>query len=322
MARRIKQLSDQGLGKKFRKEHARLVKVDGSSNVLFENLPLTLDNLYAYLISMSWARFFSYVTLGYIILNSFFALIYMWIGVEELSVGDQGLFNNFVNAFYFSAQTITTVGYGAIAPSGVIAGFISSFQALIGLLSFSFITGLLWGRFSKPKSSVHFSKQMIIRPFKEKRALMFRLMNSRRTVMIEPEITSFISVKTKTKTGISRKYFPVNLELSKITYLPNMWTVVHMIDADSYFYEMRKNQILESEAEIFIMLKYHDESYSSQVYQIHHYDITQTEFNVQFVPSFTFSPGGRMIVNYEDLSKTMPIDSQNESEKTKQAQEK
>ena len=86
--------------------------------------------------------------------------------------------------FFFSAQTISTVGYGVIAPKGILAGLLSSFEALVGLLSFSFITGLLYGRFSKPKAKIKFSKNLVIREFEGERTLMFRVMNKRTNLII------------------------------------------------------------------------------------------------------------------------------------------
>jgi inward rectifier potassium channel len=84
-------------------------------------------------------------------LNMLFATIYVFIGVEYISVAPKTFLVDFVNAFFFSSQTVTTLGYGAMAPTSLLSGIVSSCEALIGLMSFSFITGLLYGRFQNQK---------------------------------------------------------------------------------------------------------------------------------------------------------------------------
>ena len=140
--KRLFRIKDTGLGYKVKKGAQPIINKDGSANVIYKNIPVSIDNLYAYLIDISWTKFFLSVGLGYILINTLFALLYLLIGIEQLGLDSVSLFSDFTNTFYFSAQTITTVGYGAISPNGMMSGLLSSFEALIGLLSFSFITGL------------------------------------------------------------------------------------------------------------------------------------------------------------------------------------
>ena len=123
MAKRIK---DPGLGYSSNKNVQSFVNQDGTSNILHLNRERNFDDLYTYLLGISWTVFLLIVTLGFFILNTVFALFYMLIGIEELTVSTGIWWRDFLNAFFFSAQTITTVGYGAITPSGVLSGIISS----------------------------------------------------------------------------------------------------------------------------------------------------------------------------------------------------
>ena len=304
---RPRKIKDTGIGYKAGESTQPFITKDGSNNVDFRNLPKDIDQLYAYLIDAKWRLFFLWVILGYFAINLVFAFIYMAVGIEELSGTRADFLGGFVDAFYFSAQTITTVGYGAIAPSGILAGLISSFEALIGLLSFSFITGLLYGRFSRPKASISFSDQLLFRKFKKGNALMFRFMNNRNSLMIEPEVSATISMTKKVKGEFERSFYQMPLERSKIHYLPSMWTLVHKIEEGSAFFEMTKDAILNSKFEIYVMVKYHDEAYEQQVYQLHYYDHQKLEFERKFVPSYSYNSLGKMSVNYEDLSKTEPV---------------
>jgi len=307
-AKRRKRIQDTGIGLKSRLGARPFINQDGSSNVIYKNAPKGVNSLYSFLIEISWSLFFLWVTIGYIILNLIFASLYMLIGVEELMTPSNSFIEDFVNAFYFSAQTITTVGYGAISPGGVMSGLVSSFEALIGLLSFSFITGLLYGRFSRPRAGVEFSEQLLVRPFKEGKALMFRLMSSRSSIMIEPEVSCTFALHKKNKKGeITRQFFLMNLDVSKIHYLPSMWTLVHEIKEGSPLFGIDEEKMLTTDFELYVMVKYYDNTYAQQVYQLRQYSNKDLEINRQFVPSYLYDKEGFLTVDQEDLSKTIPI---------------
>jgi inward rectifier potassium channel len=216
---------------------------------------------------MSWGYFFLLIILAYTLLNIVFGFVYVSIGIEQITKPKGTFLEDFLNGFFFSAQTLTTVGYGGIAPKGMAANFIAAFEAMLGLLSFSFITGLLYGRFSKPKAYIAFSKNIILRNFKDQKAIMFRLMNSRKTVMIEPEITVTLSITEKNKSGeYKRNFYELELERSKIMYLPTVWTIVHAINAKSPLFNYSKEDTKKLDAQLYILINYHEESFSQKVY--------------------------------------------------------
>jgi inward rectifier potassium channel len=301
---RKNKIKDPGFGYSSNEKEKSFIKSDGTSNIIHLNRPKNIDDLYTYLISISWLHFFGLVLLGFIVINSLFAIIYLSIGIETISVGSNTIWEDFLNSFFFSAQTITTVGYGVLSPNGLVAGAISSFQALIGLLSFSFITGLLYGRFSKPKSSVNFSDSLLLRKFEDERAIMFRLMSKRKQIMIEPEIKVTLSVSEKDESGIyNRTFFSLELERDSITYLPTIWTVVHKIDKDSPLYEYSNEEINELSAKLYILFQNHEESFSQKVYQIHSYDFKDLKLGYKFKKSTTFNSEGYTVIDHELLNK-------------------
>ena len=306
MARKTK---DPGLGYNSKENAQSVIKDDGSSNVNHINRKRNVNDLYSFFVDISWFHFFLLIILSYTLFNVFFGLLYVAIGIEEITKTRGTFFADFLNGFFFSAQTLTTVGYGGIAPKGIMANLIAAFEAMIGLLSFSFITGLLYGRFSKPKASLKFSKNLIIRDFKENKALMFRLMNSRKTVMIEPEITVTLSISEKDENGeFKRNFYTLSLERNKIMYLPTIWTVVHEIDDKSPLFKYSKEEIKNLDAHLYLLINYHEESFSQKVYQIYNYHFSDLMMDVKYVPSSSFDDEGYTVLDHNKLSEVEKMD--------------
>ena len=297
MAKKIK---DPGFGYKGTQNAKNIINKDGSSNVVHLNKRKSLDDLYSYFIEISWVKFFLLILLVYTLINVFFGLIYTLVGIEEITKSTGYFFSDFLNGFFFSAQTLTTVGYGGIAPHGISSNLIAAFEAMIGLLSFSFITGLLYGRFSKPKAAIKFSENIILREFKGERAIMFRLMNSRKTVMIEPKIKVTLSITDDVTE--EKKFYNLKLERDAIMYLPTVWTIVHEIDEKSPLYNLNNVEIAKLNAELFLLLQYHEESFAQNVYQIYSYNFEEMKVDVKYKSSFNFDKNGFTILDHSALS--------------------
>jgi len=298
-------INDPGFGYKSNNKATRLVNNDGSFNMKHVNRNFSVAELYSYLIHVSWGKFFAFVFIGYTLVNLLFATVYYYIGIEQLTLVKTNSSQDFINAFFFSSQTLTTLGYGAISPVGNATGFVSSFEALIGLLSFSFFTGLLYGRFSKPKAAIRFSETMVLRPFKGKRALMFRLMNKRKNIMIEPGINVTMAVNSTDANGeFKRQFFELVLERKQITYMPTTWTIVHEIDEDSPLYQYTDAEIGVLQAELFLLIEYYEDAFSQNVYQMHSYDFNAVEIGKRFVPAYYFDGLGNGILDHNKLSET------------------
>ena len=295
-----KKIKDPGFGYQSAKNAQKIINKDGSSNVIHINKRRSLDDLYSYFIEISWIKFFILILLVYTLINVLFGLIYTLIGIEEITKSTGHFFTDFLNGFFFSAQTLTTVGYGGIAPHGITSNIIAAFEAMIGLLSFSFITGLLYGRFSKPRAAIKFSDKLILRAFKGKRAIMFRLMNSRKTVMIEPKISVTLSITDKESK--EKKFYKLKLERDVIMYLPTVWTIVHELDEESPLFNFTNPQIEELNAELYLLLQYHEESFAQNVYQIYSYHFSDITSDVKFTTSYRFDEDGYTILDHDKLS--------------------
>lgn len=175
---------------------------------------------------------------------------------------------------------------------------------MIGLLGFSFITGLLYGRFSKPKAIIKFSEHLVVRGFKEHRAIMFRLMNRRKNMMIEPEVTVTLAISewVEVKKDYQRRFYQLKLERDKIMYLPTMWTIVHELDDQSPLSKYTNEELKELDAEMYILLQYHDEAFSQKLFKIYSYKLSQLQVDKKFVPSFVFDEEGNTLLDHSKLN--------------------
>ncbi len=287
-----------------------MVNNDGTFNIKRINSSKKFLETYHYLLNSSWLSFFSLAAIGFLTINTLFALIYLLIGVEEITSVSNSLFNDFLNAFFFSSQTLTTLGYGAMAPNSVWSGIVSSFEAFLGLVMFSFLTGLIYGRFSKPKASIRFSKNIVLRDFNHTKAIMFRLVNNRSTVMIKPKISVTLSLNKLNNAGdYTRSFFTLNLERDTITYLPTTWTVVHEITEESPLFEIDKEELANLNGELLSMVSYYDESFSQEVHQMHSYELKELKVDCKFIPAYFYDNDGKMVLDYDLFDKIEQIKS-------------
>ncbi len=300
MAKKIK---DPGLGNTSSPYAKRMVNSDGTFNVIHLNKSVQLREAYNYLVRLSWFHFFTLAFFTYLVLNAFFAIIYVLIGIEEISKPSGDLFHDFLNALFFSSQTITTLGYGAMSPTGVGSGIVSSIEALIGLLLFSFITGLLYGRFSKPKASIRFSDAIILRDFDLTKAIMFRLVNNRKSIMIKPKVSVTLSLSEENNKGeFKNTFYALQLERENIRYLPTTWTIVHEIDENSPFYNFSKEEINKLTGELLVMISYYDDSFNQEVHQLHSYILNDIKIDYKFTMAYYYNKEGKMVLDHKLLN--------------------
>lgn len=266
----------------------RFVNKNGQANIKKKGVNFweRISWYHAMLAIPRW-KFLFLVFAFFIIANFIFACIYYFVGVEHLSgMNTDSELKKFGEAFFFSAQTFTTVGYGRISPSGFLTSTIAAFEALIGLLTFALATGLFYGRFSKPTAYLKFSGNAIIAPFKDGTALMLRIAPFKNTTLTDAEAKVTLGMAVEENGKITNKFFPLQLEYHNVNALTLSWTIVHPITEESPLYGFSKEDFENTRGEILIFIKAFDDMFSNTVVARSSYTFREIIYGAKFIPMY------------------------------------
>jgi inward rectifier potassium channel len=281
----------------------RLLNRDGTFTSRREGLPLLRSlSFYHFFLTMTWPRFFGVVVLGYIGANTLFALVYLACGADSLTgTLPTTTGGAFWRAFFFSVETLATIGYGNITPNGLLAHIVMTAESLVGLLMFALGTGILFSRFSRPTAALMFSERSVVAPYRGKHAFMFRVTNGRSNQLVELEAKVLFSRIE----GLHRRYDELKLERSRVTFFPLSWTVVHPIDEKSPMFGMEYADFALKDAEIMIIIAGTDETFSQVVHARSSYKPKEILFGHKFVNLYNpISDDGTVSIDVGKLSDT------------------
>ncbi|MGZ3753382.1 MAG: ion channel [Mucilaginibacter sp.] len=300
LKRKFNPEDDLGFGYQPVLKSQPLIRQDGTINVKRKGLPFfrPYDN-YHKLITMSWTKFWLMILACYFIINVIFAFIYLAIGVQYLNGADgANSYQHFWDAFFFSAQTISTVGYGHISPRGMATNSVAALESMMGLLAFALATGLLYGRFSRPSAKIVYSKNLLVSPYLETcKGLMFRLANLRRNTLIDLEIEIIFSFNEDVNGKILRRFYQLELERKKVSILTLNWTVVHPLDEKSPLKDMTPEDLQRTQASFAILLKAFDDTFAQTVHSRTSYQHDDLVWGARFRPAFDRDEEGRIVLD-------------------------
>lgn len=315
----VREVTDSGLSNVVGSQSNRLLNTDGSFNIERTGIPRFSDySIIHELMTMSWRRFLFLVFAAYVGMNLVFGSVYYLIGMNQFmgaiasTPGEQ-----FLEAFFFSAQTLATVGYGRMNPVGLSANLVSGFESMIGLIVIAIITGLVYGRFSRPVIRLMFSKNALIAPFKGGKALMFRIANAKRNDLSDVEAQVLMSCVLYEDGRYIRRYFGLDLERKRVGALSLSWTVVHPIDENSPLANFDAQLLEEYEAEILVVIKGFDPTFSQTVQARSSYHHRHIVWNARFKPTFRRSDDGhRTLLELDRLNDHEPAPTPEPEKKT------
>ncbi len=260
---------DLGFGSVVTREsRQRLLNRDGSFNVRRDGLSVWQElSVYHYLLTIGWPKFLAWVGVAYIVSNMLFASAYLACGTHALTGFTTSFFGRFATAFFFSVETIATIGYGNIVPVTLAANVLMTLESLYGILAFALVAGVVFARFARPTAQILFSDKAVIAPYRDIRAFMFRIVNQRSNQIVDLEAKVLLSRRKKGRTAGEREFITLKLERDRVAFFPLAWTVVHPIDDDSPLRDYRgPEDLVLCDSEFLVLLNGFDETFSQTVH--------------------------------------------------------
>jgi inward rectifier potassium channel len=290
-----RQNNDTGFSTNVNDTGGRFINKDGSYNLVKEGMSITKRiSLFHDMLNLPQWKFITIIFLFYFVINLLFAGIYFLIGPSQITgLPTDNDWHVFKELFYFSTETFTTVGYGRVNPVGDAANIVAGIESLTGFLSLAIATGLIYGRFSKPRSYLIFSDHAVIAPYKDGKGLMFRFAAFKdKHSLTEVEIKVNVGIQVVDEDKASYKYFTLDLERSRVESMAMSWTVVHPIIESSPLFGFTEEDMKTGDVEIYVMLRGFDDVFSNYVAQRTSYTYGEIMFDRKFVPMYRESDDG------------------------------
>ena len=310
-APRIEDKNDLGFGAVVGADSkARLLNKDGSFNVRRRGLRwFESHSPYHLALNATWPRFLVGVIAIYTALNVIFATAYWLCGNDALiGLASRDLGGSLWRAFFFSVETIATIGYGDITPAGFPSHAVMYVESLTALMSQALITGLLFARFSRPTAAIRFSSNMVVAPYQGGRGLMLRMANMRDNQIIDLRARISCSWLEKGTAGIGRKFRLLDLERSDVVFFPLAWTLVHPVTEESPLWGLSDADLRQAEFEFLVLITGVDETFSQQVHARSSYKPAEIIWGAKFRNIFNPPDDhGRLSVDIHRIDQSDPV---------------
>lgn len=262
-------------------------------------------DLYHLLLRLRWSELLLGVIAAYLLANGIFALLYLaGGGVSGARPG------SFWDAFLFSVQTISTIGYGGMQPTGAWANAVVAAEALVGLLAFAVVAGLVFARFSRPTARILFSRVAVIGPYQRQPALMIRMANARGNHVVDAHLKLTVLQDQVTAEGIPMRTFsdlPLRRALAPLFGIT--WTAVHVIDEKSPLHGVTQQELATRHAEIIAVLVGTDETFNQSIHALHSWLPEEIAWDARFADILERHPDGHTTIHFDRFHDVLPASS-------------
>ncbi|MBV8492600.1 MAG: ATP-sensitive inward rectifier potassium channel 10 [Alphaproteobacteria bacterium] len=284
---------------------AHLIARDRADEVLALGLgePWFRD-LYHFALRVSWSRFLLGVVVLYGAANAFFAVIYMLPGDAIANAQP----SSFADAFFFSIQTMATVGYGQMWPQTLYANIVVTVESAVGLMFLAVVTGLVFARFSRPTARILFSRVAVIAPYDGVPTLTVRLANQRRNQILQAEVDLALLRDELTEEGeMIRRFYDLELARRRSPVFALTFTVMHRIDEESPLYGTTASSLQTQNAELVVTASGIDETIAQRVHARISYLSDEILWDHRFADLFGWTEDGRRVIDYRRFHDTIPL---------------
>jgi inward rectifier potassium channel len=262
-----------------------------------------LSDPYHLAVTLSWPRFFLAMLVIDLIINTVFALLYM---AQPGSVANVRP-DSFVDLFFFSIETLATVGYGVAAPATLYGHILASIEILCGLAFTAIMTGLIFFRFSKPKSKIVFADKAVVTTYNGVPTLMIRLGNGGMSLLADATARITAIVRVESQEGhVFRHAYELKLERNRLSLFALTWTLIHPLDELSPLHKLSPEWLAEHEFWLMVLVEAIDHSLGAQVHQLMDYGVATIRFGERYQDAVTIDAEGRTNVDITRLSAVEP----------------
>lgn len=260
---------------------------------------------YHMLLTIPWSGFLLLIVLVYGMLNTLFALAYL-AGGDSIANAQPG---SFWDAFFFSVQTLASIGYGALYPQTLYANTVVTIEALVGLLGFAVVTGLAFARFSQSTARILFSRFAVVTRYNGMPTLMFRTANQRGNQIVEAQMWAYLLRDEISLEGqFMRRLYPLQLLRSQTPSFALTWTAIHPIDAESPLQGQTAESLAQLKAQIVVSLSGIDETVTQAVHARHLYQAQEILWNYQLVDIIHATKCGEHYIDFTHFHDVVPTE--------------
>jgi inward rectifier potassium channel len=261
-------------------------------------------DVYHWILSLSWRRFAALALGGYLTLNLAFATAYC-LGGNAIAEMPR---HSFLAAFFFSIETLSTVGFGHMYPNTLYGHIVTSLEIMLGMFWMAVMTGVIFVRFSRPTARLVFSDSMVISSFDGRPTLMLRVANSRRQSMVEAEFRVMLIRTEPTKEGDdARRFYSLKLTFDRLIMFPVALTLRHIIDEKSPLYGATAEDLERTDAFFMASIVCVDTVIPAPLQSQRDYAWEDVRFGHRFVEIYAHMEDGRLSVDYGRLHETEPV---------------
>lgn len=262
------------------------------------------NNFYHWLLGTSWTSFLLLVVFVYLGTNLLFAFGYLACGEGAITSAEPG---SLLDAFFFSVQTMATIGYGRMTPVGSWPNAIVTFEAFFGIVYSALTTGLAFARFTRPTAGVRFSKVAVVGSHDGVKTFKFRVANDRSSHIVEAQLRLWLIAESMTSEGERyRRSVELQLHRSESPVFSLTWTAMHSVDENSALKEYLGNPDIEQQWHLLITFTGYHESLANQVYARHVYLPRNVQENATFVDIVSVLPDGGRVIDLTNFDKWIP----------------
>jgi inward rectifier potassium channel len=262
-----------------------------------------LRDPYHLAVSLTWPQFLAALLALYLSVNVAFA-IFFWLVPGSVANARP---DSFSDAFFFSIETLATVGYGEMYPATLLGHMVASVEIVCGLAFTAILTGLTFVRFSRPRAKLIFAANPVVAMHNGKPTLMVRIGNGRAAVLADAKAQlNVLLTETTTEGKVFRRMQELWLERAHIPIFPLFWTLMHVLDERSPLDGYDAARAVKANAQVFVAIEARDPTLATTVHDVRNYPAQDIRFGMRYTEALTTARDGTPALDLTRIGELEP----------------